>query len=205
MQEKNYTGIIPEQQSGIALEAESNIELNDDKEAKAFFNLAKSRLQQVNNWHELAGTFSGNFQLADENGNEAERSVQKGDHFKIDIPGPGTKSGKGYDWVQVEEVESISTPDVESFGFRVRPAHNPQKKNEQESISHFYSTESTSSFTVTRERNRITAAIYDRNTKTNKESELLLDKVRNTVIGTAAILSFSKVQWQALTDAIVKK
>ena len=203
MAEKNYTGIVPEQHTGEAIDAESSVEFNDDGEAKEFFNVVKSRLQDVNNWHELAGSLTADFQLADKDGIEVARAAQKGDYFKIDIPGPGTKSGEGYDWVQIEEIENTSTPDIDSFGIRVRPAQNPQSK--EKDISHFYSPESTSSFIVARENTKVTAAIYDRNTKTNKETDSLPDKVRDAVVGVAGIFIFSKIQWKALTDGLIKR
>lgn len=203
MKEKNYTGIIPEQQTGKAIDTETSLDLNNAEEASAFFNVVKVRLQDVNHWHELAGSLSPDFQLMDKDGVEVQRTVQKGDYFKIDIPGPGTKSGEGYDWVQIEEIESTSTHDVESFGLRVRPAKNPQ--NSKEDIAHFYSQQSTSSFTVTRENAKVTAAIYDRNTKANKDADTVTDKIRDAVFGAAGILGFSRLQWKALTDGLVKK
>lgn len=203
MEEKNYTGIVPEQNTGQQIDAESSVELDSSEQAKDFFEAVKNRLQNVNEWEKYAGTLSANFQLVDQAGAEVQRPAQKGDYFKIDIPGPGTKSGDGYDWVQIEEAESTSAPDVESFGFRVRPAQNPQNKNDD--IAHFYSPESTSSFTVTREKNKVTAAIYDRNTKPNKETDSITDKVRDAVVGTAGTIAFSKIQWKSLTDGLLNR
>ena len=203
MKEKNNTGIIPEQQTGKAIDAESSVELNNTEEAKTFFNVVKSRLQNVNNWHRFAGDISAVFKLVNNEGAEVERSARKGDYLKIDIPGPGSDSGDGYDWVRIEEVESTSAEDVESFGFRVRPAQNPQNKNDD--IAHFFSPESTSSFTVTREKNKVTAAVYDRNAKLNKEVDSITDKVRNAIVGTAGIIAFSKVQWKNLTDGLLSR
>jgi hypothetical protein len=213
MREKNFTGIVPEQESGKAIDAESSVELNSVEEAKAFFVVVISRLSDVNNWHKLAGNLSAQFQLTDGTGKEIERNLQKGDYFKIDIPGPGTTSGDGYDWVRIEEIENVSTGENESFGLRVRPAKNPRdsknhaysQQDDHQEISHFYSPGSTSSFTVTREKNKVTAAIYDRNTEPNKQTESLTDKVRDAVVGVTGILSFSKIQWKALTDGLVRK
>ena len=98
--------------------------------------------------------------------------------------------------MQIEEIESTSTPDVESFGLRVRPAQNPQ--NIKEDIAHFYSSESTSSFTVSREKTKITAAIYDRNTKSNKDADSVTDKIRDAVIGASGIIGFSKFNGRRL-------
>lgn len=203
MEEKNYTGIIPNQQTGKRIDVESFVEMNNVEEAKAFFTIVKSRLQNVNGWHHLAGSLSAHFQVVDSEGTEVNRPVQKDDYFKIDIPGPGTKSGDGYDWVQVEEMETSETTDVESFGLRVRPAKDPQ--NKKEDVAHFYSPDSTSSFTVTREGAKITVAIYDRNTKPNTEANTIVDKVRDAVVGAAGVLSFSKLQWKSLADGLLKK
>jgi len=201
MKEKNYTGIIPDQQTGKAIDAESSVELNNIEEAKAFFNVVKSRLQNVNNWHMFAKGISAEFKLVNNEGVEVQRSAEKGDYLKIDIPGPGSDSGNGYDWVQIEEVESRQDEEVESFSFRVRPAQNP--KNKKDNTAHFYSPESTSSFTVTREKNKVTAAIYDRNIKPNKEADSITDTVRNAVVGAAGIIAFSKIQWKNLTDGLL--
>jgi hypothetical protein len=203
MKEKDRTGIVPEQHTGEAIDAATTADCHDIETARKFFSVVKNRLQHVNGWHDLAGKLTARFQLADAQGNEVSRPVQKGDYLKIDIPGPGTLSGEGYDWAEVEEIEQVTTPERESFGFRVRPAQNPQKtKND---ISHFYSPESTSTFTVTREHTKLAAVIYDRNTKVNKPADSVTDKIRNAVVGTAGIFSFSKIQWKALTDGLLQK
>lgn len=203
MEEKNYSGVIPENQSGKPIDIVKSIQLDDITEAKAFFNTAKDRLLHVNNWENITGSGLANFQLVDSTGNEVNRPVQKGDFFKIDIPGPGPAAGDGYDWVRVEELEEVSEADVESVGIRVRPTLSPL--NESKDVAHFYSQESTSSFTVTREGNKITAGIYDRNTKPNKSADSIKDKVRDIAVGSGAVTAFSRVQWQNLADGLLKK
>lgn len=203
MEEKKHPGIVPKHKTGISINAESVIGLADEEKARAFFDLVKIRLKNVNKWHEIAGDSFARFQLVNKDGIEVQRSPQKGDYFKIDIPGPGPASGKGYDWVRVEAIESTSTPEKESFGFRVRPAQNPQKNGKD--IAHFFSHESTSSFVVTREGTKITAAIYDRNTKPNKDATLIVDKIRDMIAGTAGVLIFSKLQWKKLTDSLLDR
>lgn len=203
MQEKNYTGVVPGQESGVAINASSEVNFGSQEEARAFFRVARERLLHVNGWHKLAGGISATFQLTDEHGNEVEGPAKEGYHLKIDVPGPGTVTGKGYDWVIIESVEDVSTPQVESIGMRVRPTGNPMNKGED--IAHFYSDESTSSFTVTREANKITAAIYDRNIQTNKETSTVTDKIRDAIVGATGITVFSKLQWKLLADGLVKQ
>lgn len=197
------SGIIPEQNTGKAIDAESHLALGDDVEAKDFFEQAKKRLQHVNQWEDYAGNLSASFQLIDGNGNEVQRAAQRGDYFKIDIPGPGSESGKGYDWVQIEDVVNKTTDEGEIFGFRVRPTDNP--KSEKEDVAHFYSEDSTSSFLVERRGNVVTASVHDRNTKPNTDADSTIDKIRDAVVGAVGVMTFSKIQWQNLTDGLVKK
>jgi hypothetical protein len=201
MEDKHKPSIIPGQETGKAIDASSAIELSKEEDAKFFFERVKERLQNVNQWKDIAGTMSATFQLVDTKGAEVQRKAQKGDYFKIDIPGPGTDSGQGYDWVQIEEVETASSPDGERFGFRVRPTDNPQ--NRKEDVAHFYSEESTSSFIVERKKNKITASVHDRNTKPNTDADTVVDKIRDAVVGAAGVASFSKIQWKKLTDGLV--
>ena len=200
---KKKSDIIPEQKTGKAIDAETTIELWEPDAAKTFFTEVKDRLREVNRWKEYAGTISASFQIVDENGNEVQRKAEKGDYLKIDIPGPGSQSGQGYDWVKIEEVESTVSPDSERFGFRVRPTENPQSMRDD--VAHFYSNQSTSSFIVERNGTRITASVHDRNTKPNADADAPADKIRDVVVGTAGVATFSKIQWQNLTDGLLRQ
>lgn len=203
MEEKNYTGLIPAQEKGVIIDSEASVECYNANEARAFFNTVKQRLLAVNNWHHVAGEAGAKFTLIDEAGNEVNRDVKKGDYFKIDIPGPGSSAGDGYDWVQVEELNHVSNEIVDSIGLRVRPSSNPMSNDN--SIAHFYSHESTSTFIVTREDNKITATIYDRNTKPNTDTETIIDKVRHVAAGIGAIFGGSKLQWTGLAKGLVSR
>ena len=195
--------IIPENEGGIQTNTESSRKLTSDQEARSFFELAKQRLLDVNDWHGIAGKLTANFQLTDENGNEVNRLVRKGDHFKIDIPGPGPVTGDGYDWVRVEDVEEKQGSDIQSIAVRVRPATNPN--NKREDVAHFFSDEATSCFMIKREGATITAGVYGRNKKPNTGAETLVDKARNTAIATGAITGFAKLQWKSLVNGLVKE
>ena len=177
-------------------------EFQNAVEASVFYREAKKRLFFVDHWHNIAGWLSADFQLTDDQGNEVNRSAQKGDHFRIDITGPGSRAGEGYDWARIEEIKEINTEDVDSVAILVRPASNPTTSNS--TVAHFFAEKSTSTFVVTRERNKVVASIYDRNIEANEETKEPLDKVRNAVVGLGAKHGFSKAQWQALVNAFVK-
>ena len=203
MADQGKSHIVPNQQTGRAIDAVSNVELSEEEEARTFFRQVKERLRDVNHWKDIAGTLSASFQLVDANGKEVRRMAEKGDYFKIDIPGPGTKSGDGFDWVQIEEVENTSLPDGERFGFRVRPTDNPQ--NQKNDVAHFYSDDSTSSFIVERRNNIVTASVHDRNTKPNTDADKPIDKIRDAIVGAAGVATFSKIQWKNLTDGLINQ
>jgi hypothetical protein len=199
MKKKNDTGIVPGQHTGKKIDTESVVDCDTEAAAKSLYQEAKARLLDVNHWHEVAGKALAVFHLTDATGQEVNRTVQQGDHFKIDIPGPGSTSGEGYDWVRVESVEET----VDSIGIRVRPAPNP--KNKDEEVAHFYSDQSTSNFIVTRAGSKVTASVYDRNTSTNEDSGNVADAIRNSTVGAGAIAFFSKIQWKSLVEGLLRR
>jgi hypothetical protein len=201
MKQRDHIGIVPRQFTGQEIESEATKELKDESDAKNLFNLAKKKLLDVNNWQKIAGAITAQFQIIDEKGQAVNREVKKGDYLRIDIPGPGSKEGDGYDWVLVEELYEINNGSVQSVGFRVRPHENPfGEKNE---TAHFYSKEATSSFIITRENSKVISWIIDRNLLPNTESGSLVDKVRDVAVGVSAIGGFSKIQWQGLAEGLI--
>lgn len=202
MKQKDRLGIVPPQFTGQEIETEATQVLTTEADAERLYNSAKKKLLEVNNWNKVAGVVTAQFQIIDEEGKEVSREVRKGDHLRIDIPGPGNKEGDGYDWVFVEELKEIRNGSVQSVGFRVRPDKNPfGEKNE---TAHFYSKEATSSFIVTRENAKVISWIVDRNLLPNTDSGSLVDKVRDVAVGISAIAGFSKVQWQGLADGLIE-
>jgi hypothetical protein len=203
MNPKDYLGIIPANYTGKAIEAEASAERKDNMDAKRFYEIAKGRLLNVDEWHRIAGIVSATFQLIDKSGKPVERNAEKGDYIRVDIPGPGSKEGDGYDWVYIEELKEVADENIQSIGFRVRPSANPF--GDAKNIAHFYDDSATSNFLVTRENKKVTATIIDRNVKPNDDTESVSDKLRHFAVGVGAIASFSKIQWQNLADGLVKQ
>jgi hypothetical protein len=195
--------VIPSQDSGIQTNTESTEELATEKEAKDFYVTVCKRLMDINNWQQYAGKATASFQLTDNSGKDVKRDPQKGDHLKIDIPGPGSVSGQGFDWVQIEAIEKAQDEKTQWNAIRVRPATSPL--NEKEDVAHFFSDDTTSTFMVRQEGKKVIAGVYGRNEKPNTNTETTIDKIRNTAIATGAISGFSKIQWKSLVNGLVKK
>ena len=85
---------------------------------------------------------------------------------------------------------------------RVRPASNP-KKNESV-VAHFLKSEATSSFTIRRYGNVVTASVHGRNEVSNTETDNLFDKARNTMVALGAFIGLSKVQWRRLVKGLLE-
>ena len=202
MSNKSSDNLIPQQEEGVSTNTENTIEL-PQKEAEDFYSVVKERLLNVNEWHKYAGESGATFCLLDASGNTLNRKAKKGDYFEIDIPGPGSKAGEGNDFVQIEEVAEINNEKEQSLSIKVRPSQNP--KNNSDDTAHFFSESATSSFIVKKEGNKITAGVYGRNEKPNFEASSTVDKIRNTIVATGAVLGLSKIQWKSLVSGLLKK
>ncbi|MBD0331251.1 MAG: hypothetical protein ICV66_01215 [Chitinophagaceae bacterium] len=194
---------VPEQYTGSESNTEDSVTFNNEKQAKEFFRIVKNRLLYVNSWNQISGAASAKFCLTDKTGNYVNRSVTEGDHFEINIPAPGSVTGDGRDWVQVESVEENHNNSEESVTIKVHPATNP--RNKKSDVAHFFSEEASSSFIVKRKNNTITAGVYGRNEKPNTDAKSVIDKARNTAIAAGAIGGFSKLQWKNLLKGLLKQ
>ena len=187
---------------GVVIQAETSVELRSTTEAKLLFVLAKERLLDVNNWQNLTGNLYANFQLTDQNAAKLYGPAMQGNLIQIDIPGPGARHGKGFDWVRVEQINQYIQENTESISIVVRPASSPL--SQIDGVTHFYASQATSTFTLTKINNIVTALIYDKNLKPNMVAETNMERIRNAVVGAAAILVFSKLQWKRLTNGLLR-
>lgn len=195
--------ITPDKDSGASSDTTHEVVMSDSTAAQTLFESAKHKLLDVNNWHKYSGKGSAVFQLTDEKGNKVYRSAQLGDHFKIDIPGPGNSTGEGNDWVQVEAIEHTSDNDKEVLAMRVRPTDNPHTTKKD--VAHFFTDEASSTFSVTMQGNKIVAAVNGRNEKPNTKADRLIDKVRNVIIAAGAIAGLNKPQWKSLVKGLLEE
>ncbi len=200
---KNSSGNeIPPQLEGKQVDITEMIKVAGHEEAKIIFMEARRRLFDISNWSYISKGISAEFVLTDKFGEPKKGNPFVGDHFRIDIPGPGSVSGEGYDWVRVELVEDKRAPDSVSEWalIKVRPAKDPAN---HDGVAHFFHDHATSTFIVKREGNLITAGVHGRNEKPNKENNHLTDKIRNTVIGLFAVAGVATIQWRKLVNGLL--
>lgn len=197
MKPKNIPG-VPQQIKGSFHDTESKIEIKKTEDADFKFETLKERLMDINNWKAYCSESNTDFKLCDSLGHVVYRIPQIGDYIKIDIPGPGEKAGKSFDWVQIVII------DVEVKNrvmIQCRPSRCPQKESSRK-IAHFYSSLATSTFIISREKNYLQVGIYGRNECPNLKSGLV-DGFRNILVAIGGMLGFSKIQWKCLADGMV--
>ncbi len=191
---------VPAQESGSEMNAVQEATFDTAEEATAFYEIAKQRLLNVNHWDDVAKLPSSTFILCDPSGNRITRNVQLGDYLKIDIPGPGTSTGDGYDWVTVEFIEEQHRNGADIMSFRVRPTDNPQ--SEEKAVAHFFDDAATSTFQVQKIGNVVTAEVHGRNETPNTKTDHVMDNIRNTMVGLGAKVGASYPQWKGLVAGI---
>jgi len=199
MEDQSNQNIIPKQYTGTSMDALEEQFCSSVEEAITLFNRTSAKLLSVNDWGKYAGM--SNFQLMDPHGIKAERTAEEGDFIRIDIPGPGTNVGKGYDWVRIQEIKNIEEGEYQVLAITVRPCAHPLETGGK--TAHFLKDTATSTFVVKRNGLHITAEEHGRNELPNTETGSFYDKGRNFVVGMAAKLGLSYPQWKSLVKGLL--
>jgi hypothetical protein len=196
--------IVPENIKGKPSDIEHSFTAGSREDAVHVFSVAVKRMLDVNSWHHIGSSISAKFDLIDANLNKLDRSAAFGDFIKIDILGPGSSAGDGYDWVRIELLEDNRNPnaEIESLAMRVRPCREPGKDTKE--VAHFFTGEATSTFIVERRQNKITSFYHGRNEALNSDAEKMLDRVRNVIMGGTALAGVSEIQWSTLIKSFLK-
>lgn len=194
--------LIPSHLEGKQNDLQSAAEYPTEAAACHAFSIVKYRLQHPACWRQLAGALSGEFQPVSSEGNTITRPVQTGDLLRIDLPGPGTRTGNGFDWVRVEAVEDKydEAVDEQLYGMRVRPARHPG----EDTTAHFFMSTASSSFIALRKGVTVTVSYHGRNEQVNDDTPDKIDNLRNTLMAGAALAGVSELQWKALLDGLLE-
>lgn len=193
---------IPQQYTGGKLDTTALVRFPDDTQAADFYEIAKQRLLMVSQWWEICEVPLSTFTLTDLSGKTLTRSAQIGDYIKINIPGPGTSAGEGYDWVVIEEIAEETSEDQKILSLRARPCANPVNSTDQ--TAHFFEPSASSTFQVRLQGKVVSAEEHGRNEVPNVHTENTLDNIRNTLVGWTAKLGLSYPQWKSLVKGLVK-
>jgi len=195
--------MIPKQQKGGKVDIAAEVQFDTEIESQNFFEIVKRRLIDVNNWDEACLAPASVFRLINSEGKEIVGNVQEGDFIRINIPGPGTKMGEGYDWVRVETIITNQQENSEVLSITVRPSHHPLHAFSE--TAHFFKDDASSTFQVKRMGKTVSAEVHGRNELANNDTPSVIDNIRNTLVGWSAKLGMSYPQWKLLVEGLVKR
>ncbi len=197
--------LVPENIKGKPVDLSKSASLSTREEALDCFKRAYKRLLNPPVWHQLTGALGAEFLLVNHKGEQLDRLIQPGDYLRINIPGPGSTLGEGYDWVKVEAMEDKTNADAEeeSITIRVRACKNPTTP--ENDVAHFFQDEATSTFIVQRIGNTVTAYYYGRNELPNTNTSKTTDNIRNTLMAMGAMAGLSELHWSSLIKGLLTK
>jgi hypothetical protein len=197
--------LLPPQERGKSTVTSAEVAMMKEPDLRYVFERATNRLLDVNEWTDHCGALAASFQLTDDEGEPLKGRAAVGDYIRIDIPGPATTEGRGYDWVKVEKIErpGESAPGAISL-MQVRPCTNPQVKDSTVT-AHFLKDHATSTFIIEWSGNKVSATVYGRNEVPNTDDAGVADNTRNAVVGALGAIGLSKVQWKALVQGLLEK
>lgn len=194
----------PDNEKGKFVDEEESVVENTEEEAIVTFNRASSRLLNPPIWQQLTPGINASFAISLPGEEKVERLLQTGDYISIDIPGPGSVAGEGYDWVKVETIEENTVPECnDSLAVRLRACTNPHTPDA--AIAHFFDESATSTFVVKRKGNTVIFSYHGRNEVPNTSEVKVIDKIRNAVVALGAQAGLSEVFWKKLTKGMLQK
>ncbi len=198
------TSIIPEQFTGKKNDISVEKSFSTHTATLPVFTRACDRLLRPNIWHLLAGDAKAGFTLFDHFGNTPDRLLQAGDYIRIDIPGPGSKEGNGYDWVAVKTIDDHRQLSNTSAELGILMVVCPNPFHSSTDAAHFFSSPASSSIIVTMKDDLVSTSYHGRNESINNNTNSVADNIRNTVVGLGAFIGLSEIQWKALLEGLLK-
>ena len=195
---------LPIQYEGVKKDVFHSRAFKNKTDAQACYQQAKVRLLDINNWGEISGVGSAEFQLTDDLGNNIVGKAHIGNYIKIDLPAPKLHKSKSCDWVLIEKIDEEANPgkDLEEIILTVRPTQQPF--DDTNATTHFFDSDTTSSYLIKRMGKTVTASEHGRNEIVNLKNNNVIDKVRNFFVAIGAMLGLSDVHWKKLLIGLLK-
>ncbi|MFI5129819.1 MAG: hypothetical protein ACHQFX_07515 [Chitinophagales bacterium] len=196
--------IVPKQHKGAKSVTRYSIKLPSISSAKSLFQNARMNLLNVNAWHVIAGPGSAIFEVFSTNGQKINGTVKKGNYLRITIPIiPGSPAGRGADWVRVEKINEEEKQNYQITAMSVRPA--PAPITDETEVAHFFSPDSTSTFSIERNNKIVIASVNGRNETPNTKTKSFWAGIRNLLVALGAMIGLNKSQWKKLAKGLIKK
>lgn len=104
---------------------------NTIEDAEDSFVGAKERLLDINNWNKYSPMADISFRLSDGHGRPVKRKAHKGDHVKIDLPGPSAHYCAVIEAIEYDDYPDL---DMETFTLRLRPCVHSRTEEDDDVV-----------------------------------------------------------------------
>lgn len=193
--------LIPSSSKGKNVELEEHCLSSDEQQSAELFKNAVNKLLYPPLWKNAAGSASAAFKVW--NDVKGTGKIQEGSIIRIDIPGPGSPNGGGYDWVVVDRVVEgqDDRTDHPSAGILLKATTDPETKDNE--TAHFFEHGATSTLIVQKQGLNVYAAYYGRNEKPNTNTGSTVTNIRNGLVAIGAMIGISEIQWSSLLKGLL--
>lgn len=193
--------LLPINTIGSENNAASIVICNSEKEAFDQFRKLSAKLVEVNNWNGYASKNPTDFYLYSKENNKSA-NAQLNDLVKIKMPAPKNSLGNGFDWVIVNQLDSIEQTETKVFLLQMKPHSCAESANGN--IAHFYTEDASNTFVLAKKDKTVQFSIHGRNEVPNTKKVGLVCAIRNFFVASGGIFGGSKVQWQDFTEEFIK-
>lgn len=194
---------IPLQVQGESHDTVSMHCANSAETAAESYRKLEDRFRSVNAWHTLSDKVKAKFTLFDGNTERPTTSLKEGNFIRIDVPGIGNPSGRGYDWTRITDIRTREeNPSFPFLAVTIRPCSAPDRSGG--TVAHFYNEESTNTFIIRKVGTCIYAEVHGRNEIENTSEVPVLDISRNKAVAIGGKLGLGKINWLGFTQALLE-
>ncbi len=193
--------IIPAQNKGRKAKVQILANCYSEDAAGRLYEFLKISLADVDNWGSFRPGISFYPKLINRNGQMVKRIARPGDLIKILLP-RWQAAGRLYDWREITRIEERLHDNTEIFFITIVPAMNPEM--EAPEASHFLRSESTVTFFVIRDGNKLQLEVHTRNERMNFQLSGFKTILQNAVMGVFIAGGFYESQWTKLLKSILK-
>lgn len=169
-------------------------------EASILFEESKSRLNDINNWHQLCNEPHPVFLHTDPTGKPVFTTYpERGDLVRVTKNNP--KSGVYFEWLRIEGFEKgvDELNDEEFYGFNLRPVYDPYlPKDPKRGI---YTSSRINTFYIARKKNKVEA--LEKESENSFRPISLLRRIRAILYSWLFSLGFYNSQWKRLVQGLI--
>jgi hypothetical protein len=201
MNRTTLDNILPKQNKGRKAKVQLSVTSNSVNEATRLYEFLKLALVDVNNWMEFQPGINLYPRLMNRTGVHLRRMAQSGDLIKIILP-RWQSPGRLVDWREIANIEERLTENAEIFFISIVPALNPEMDLPE--ASHFLKPESSVTFFVIRDEEKLQLEVHTRNEGLNSPLPGLKTKLQTIMMSVFIAGGFYEAQWSRLMKSILK-